>query len=204
MALGRFGRKASHATLESQDSDAFSLDIGMSTPLHREPWGDCTAAQTACRGAPHGDQPQFGGLEIPGELLALVDGYLRAVPPPGDRKPEGEGAALFTATGCAACHKPGFDTPQGPVHPYSDLLLHDMGPDLADGLDEPGGTGAEWRTAPLWGLNRLAAEEGRLALLHDGRARTLRDAVLLGEGHGAARHLDAERLADLLRYLESL
>lgn len=209
MALGRFGRKASHATLESQDADAFGLDIGMSTPLHRDPWGDCTPTQTACRAAPHGDQPQFGGLEIPGDVLALVDGYLRALPPPGDRKPEGEGAALFAATGCAACHTQRFDTGNGPVHPYSDLLLHDLGPDLADGLDEAGGTGAEWRTAPLWGLNRLAAEEGRLALLHDGRARSVEEAILWHGGEAARareryRGLSRADRDRLLRFVRSL
>ena len=190
-ALGRFGRKANHPTLSHQDAEAFSLDIGMSTPLVPTPWGDCTEAQVACRAAKHGDSPQFEGLEIPSALLALVDSYLHGLPPAGAArvKSDLEGATLFAATGCAACHRPSFGIRAGSdaqtIHAHSDLLLHDMGDDLADGVPAAEASGREWRTAPLWGLNALAAEDGRLALLHDGRARSIEEAVLWHGGEAA-------------------
>lgn len=199
-ALGRFGWKAAHPTLTRQDSEAFSLDIGMSTPDFRASWGDCTETQAACRGAIHGDSKQFEGLEIPTSVIALVDGYLRALPPDGGLAPprDGPGQALFTATGCTACHRPAFATAADPehpalsgrtIHPFSDLLLHDMGDALADGVPAAEAGGRDWRTTPLWGLNRLAAADGRLSLLHDGRARSVAEAILWHGGEAAAARI---------------
>ena len=103
-ALGRFGLKAAHPTVASQNAEAFHLDIGMSTTYHTEPWGDCTAAQGDCRTAPHGDSPQFEGLEVPSALTAVLATYVRSLPPAGGLEPPADaaGAALFAATGCAA------------------------------------------------------------------------------------------------------
>jgi CxxC motif-containing protein (DUF1111 family) len=203
-AIGRFGWKATHATISHQNAEAFSLDIGMSTPLFPAPWGDCTETQSACRTARHGDQPQYEGLEIPSTLLNLLDDYIRSLPPPStERPPVAAQESLFAATGCAACHRPSFGT----VRPYTDLLLHDLGDGLADSV--PGGqaTGREWRTAPLWGLGRtVAAADGALALLHDGRARSVAEAILWhgGEAQDARRrfmslpHADRQRLIQFI------
>jgi len=218
-ALGRFGWKAANPTLSYQDAEAFSLDIGMSTPHFPAAWADCTAAQDACRGAPHGDSPQFEGLEIPSSMLALVDGYLRDLPPGGGLEaPKAKGAELFDAAGCAACHRPSFTTAgdaaaphlsKRTIFPYTDLLVHDMGDALADGVAAGLASGREWRTAPLWGMNRLAGEDGRLALLHDGRARSVAEAILWhgGEAEGARRAFVALSRAErqrLIRFVLSL
>ncbi len=211
--LGRFGLKATHPTLNRQNAEAFSLDIGMSTPAFRAAWGDCTPVQTACREAHHGDSPQFEDLEIPSTVIALIDGYLRDLPPNGGLAPPKNkaGATLFAATGCASCHRPSFTTAEDPAHPalskrtvflYSDLLLHDLGDDLADGVTMGEARGRDWRTAPLWGLNRLAKDDGRLSLLHDGRARSVAEAVLWHGGEAApARSAFMNLTSDERRHL---
>lgn len=215
--LGRFGWKATNPTLTRQDSEAFSLDIGMSTLAFPAGWGDCTEAQTACRQARHGDSKQFDGVEIPAAIVALIDGYLRDLPPDGGlAAPTDEaGAALFAASGCAACHRPSYDlaaaegNPGRTIFPYSDLLLHDMGDDLADGVPAGEARGRDWRTTPLWGLNRLAAEDGRLSLLHDGRARSVTEAILWHGGEaakarGAFLSLPAADRRSLVRFVLGL
>jgi CxxC motif-containing protein (DUF1111 family) len=207
LRLGRFGWKASNPSLDRQNSEAFSLDIGMSTPSFRDPWGDCTAAQTACRTAPHGDSKQFEGLEIPSSIIGLIDGYLRDLPPDGGLEPpkDAAGTALFAAVGCASCHRPSYTTGVDParpalsnrtVFPHSDLLLHDMGDGLADEVPMFQARGRDWRTTPLWGLNRLAAQDGRLTLLHDGRARSVTEAILW---HGGEAEKSRKNFMDLPR-----
>lgn len=212
--LGRFGWKASQPDVSAQDAAAFFLDIGMSTPLQREPWGDCTAAQSVCRNAPHGDSPEFEGLEIPSASLALVDTFVRSLPPPRDTAPEASGLALFTATGCAACHRPslpvGDATPSGTIHAFTDLLLHDMGGGLADGVGDAVAGGGDWRTAPLWGMAAQVGQPNRpAALLHDGRARTVEEAILWHGGEaesarGRFMSLPYVERQRLLRFIEAL
>ncbi|MGB0747885.1 MAG: di-heme oxidoredictase family protein [Magnetospiraceae bacterium] len=111
---------------------------------------------------------------------------------------------MFQQTGCAACHRPELVTANGKTFtPFTDLLLHDMGPGLADGIGEGVATGREWRTAPLWGLGAATR------FLHDGRARTLTEAIELHDGEGAgARHrfraltpADQDRLLEFLKAL---
>ncbi|WP_372394829.1 di-heme oxidoredictase family protein [Azospirillum sp. HJ39] len=218
--VGRFGWKAMHPTLDHQDAEAFSLDIGMSTPAFPDPWGDCTPAQTACRTAPHGDSKQFEGLEIPSTVIGLIDGYLRDLQPDGslEASKDKAGTALFIDTGCAACHRPSWRTAVDPAHPslsdrdifpHSDMLLHDLGPGLADALPMGEARGQDWRTTPLWGLNRLAAKDGQLSLLHDGRARSVTEAILwhggeAEEAKGRFMNLPAEVRKRLVRYVLGL
>ncbi|MFS8039185.1 di-heme oxidoredictase family protein [Xanthobacter sp. AM11] len=217
VALGRFGWKAAHATLASQSAEAFFLDLGLSNPLHPEPWGDCTPAQSACRDAPHGDANRTAGspddaLEIGGPLLDRVVAYVASLPAP-DAAPltpqlRRAGERLFAATGCAACHRPALPTRDGgQARMFTDLLLHEMGPDLGDTMPEPGARASEWRTAPLAGLSQALAQD--TGLLHDGRARTVEEAVAWhgGEAAAAARRfgaLSATDRAALVRYLSSL
>jgi CxxC motif-containing protein (DUF1111 family) len=207
--LGRFGWKAATATIAEQIALAFHLDIGMSTPRLPYPWGDCTAEQRDCRTAPHG----AAAAELPPQMVELLDGFMRAQPAPAarDRSPLArQGEAVFAATGCAACHRPSFpvnaaDGSTATISPYTDLLLHDVG----DGLsDAPGGAG-EWRTAPLWGLGDVDRQAGPKAYLHDGRARSLEEAVLWhgGEAETAAttvKGLTAAERRALLEFLRSL
>ena len=218
--LGRFGWKALAPTMTDQVADAFAADMGLSTRLHPGGYGECTPAQTVCRSAPDGsDAPEE--VEVPDRLLDLVVFYARnlAVPTRGPENPQTDhGRALFRDAGCAACHRPSFVTGQPPdrpehasqrIWPYTDLLLHDMGEGLADHRPEGAATGVEWRTPPLWGIGRTKTVSGHTQLLHDGRARTLLEAILWHGGEASrardvvARMSPADRAA-LLAFLESL
>lgn len=214
---GRFGWKGDEPDLAHQVSAAFHFDLGLSTPLRRALWGDCTEAQADCRAAPQGaDQ---GGVEVETKVVALIATYLRALPAPAPTAPANErGRALFADAGCGACHVAsvpaefaGGDTRW--FAPYTDLLAHDMGDGLADrAFDDSVSAVAgahEWRTAPLWGLGaRVAAKDGA-NLLHDGRARSVLEAILWHGGEAAAAKqraaaLSAEDRAALVALLESL
>jgi len=204
--IGRFGWKASHATLASQASEAFQLDLGLSTPLRLEPWGDCTPAQAACRAAPHGRDAE-GEPEISPEIVDRIVFYLRSLKVPAT-EPDRRGAKLFAAAGCAACHRPSLPTGEGgSVALFTDVLLHDMGDGLADSGGVPGAGAAEWRTAPLAGLARaLARGDG---LLHDGRAADVAQAVGWHAGEASAARARFEALDDaekraLIDYVSSL
>ncbi|MDE1569832.1 di-heme oxidoredictase family protein [Aquabacter sp. P-9] len=212
-AIGRYGWKANQPTVEAQSSEAFFLDLGMSTPLHPEPWGDCTEAQPACRNAPHGIEAE-GQLEISSAVLDRVVAYVAALPvPAAERPPQGaaydsKGSALFAATGCATCHRPSLPTKDGGRAPlFTDLLLHDMGPGLADTLPDPGATPAQWRTAPLAGVSEALAR--KTGLLHDGRAVGVAEAIAWhdGEARSAAdrfKALSAAQKAALIAYVSRL
>jgi CxxC motif-containing protein (DUF1111 family) len=220
--LGRFGVRATTPTLRQQAADAFNNDIGIASPLAPAPAGDCTDAQPACLDAPHGMDAEQGGFEVSGESLDLTAFYsgTLAVPRRADvDDPQVlRGKALFHEARCTACHVPKFVTARmedRPEHsfqliwPYSDFLLHDMGPGLADGLPAGDATGAEWRTAPLWGIGLTEQVSGHRTYLHDGRARTLTEAILWhgGEAQAArdafAGYGPADRAA-LLAFLGSL
>ena len=221
-SLGRFGWKASTATVREQSAKAFSGDIGISSPDAPDPWGDCTEAQAACRAMPSGVQPPLGDTEAPDPVLDLVAFYASNLAVPARRDvddPEAlRGKALFHSSGCASCHTPKFVTRRDaarPEHrfqliwPYTDLLLHDMGEGLADGRPVGSASGREWRTAPLWGIGLTGTVSGHTFFLHDGRARSLLEAVLWhgGEGRAARDAVVAMRPSErraLLRFLDSL
>jgi CxxC motif-containing protein (DUF1111 family) len=219
-SLGRFGWKAQAPTMEDQVADAFAADMGLSTGINPAHHGECTTAQADCRAAPDGS-PGPGQPEVDARLFDLVVFYARNLAVPGRATPTAEalrGRALFREAGCAACHRPSFTTgtvPGRPEHsgqriwPYSDLLLHDMGEGLADHRPEGAADGREWRTPPLWGLGRTQAVSGHTQLLHDGRARSLIEAILWhgGEAQAARDAVAAMAPADraaLLAFLESL
>jgi CxxC motif-containing protein (DUF1111 family) len=222
LVLGRFGWKASTPSVHAQSGDAFSGDMGISTPPAPAVWGDCTAAQSACREVPSGVQPRLGPEEAPDPVLDLVTFYSRNLAVPVRRDVDDpevlRGKALFYDFGCASCHVPKYvtrrDAPQ-PEHrfqliwPYTDLLLHDMGEGLADGAPVGDASGSEWRTAPLWGIGLTETVNGHTNFLHDGRARNLLEAVLWhgGEAEAAKEKVvgasPGERRA-LIRFLESL
>lgn len=188
--IGRYGWKAQYATLEDQIAHAFALDIGLSSPRAPYPHGDCTAAQTDCRAAATGESPLFENREISSAMLALVAAYLESLSPPVT-KPDDEGADLFKQTGCAACHVPELATRDGTKVPaFTDLLLHDMGTRLDDGVGEPGVRSSEWRTAPLVGI---AARRNGGRYLHDGSAATIAEAIAahFGEGDNARTRFNA-------------
>jgi CxxC motif-containing protein (DUF1111 family) len=190
--LGRFGWKAGKATLRDQTVAALREDLGI---LEAE--------------------------EIDAEDLRKLVLYLRLLAPPARRdvadRDVATGEQLFLDIGCARCHRPQLTTgadslpelSEQTIFPYTDLLLHDLGPELADPHPEQEADPAEWRTAPLWGLGLLSTVNGTAYFLHDGRARSFEEAVLW---HGGEAEISRDRFTrlssaerqQLLRFLESL
>ncbi|WNO10639.1 di-heme oxidoredictase family protein [Teredinibacter sp. KSP-S5-2] len=184
---GRFGLKANRPNMDMVVAGAFANDIGVTNPLF--PGQPCTKMQASCLNQPSGDDAE--GVELPQHLLNLVINFNRNVGVPARRKIHGEagirGREIFYQIGCSLCHQPSFKTAKSDVYPhlseqtiwpYSDFLLHDMGKDLADGRPDFGASGSEWRTPPLWGVGLSQEVNGSNALLHDGRAKTVEEAIL--------------------------
>jgi CxxC motif-containing protein (DUF1111 family) len=163
----------------------------------------------------HASDPEVGD----GQVQAVVD-YLRMLAPPAPgpwTASRQRGQVLFASVGCVGCHVPTMRTGASAIQAlsahdvtlYSDLLLHDMGPGLADNRPDGSADGSEWRTAPLWGM-RIAREflNGELFLLHDGRAHSVADAITLHGGEATAARdafqaLPAADRAALLDFVES-
>jgi CxxC motif-containing protein (DUF1111 family) len=204
--LGRYGWRASGDRLERQVAAAFSVDLGLSTAAFPDPAGDCTASQPACREARHGGGDRGGETEVGDPMIAVIAAYVAGLRPAAPAA--GEGAALFAAAGCAACHMPALPAVGGGSVPaFTDFLLHDLGPGLADPATDDDVAPSDWRTAPLLGLAGARADSRRF--LHDGRAATLAEAIAWHDGEAAAARdafggLSDEDRATLLRYLESL
>lgn len=219
--MGRFGHKAGMPTIMEQSAAAFAGDIGISSPLYPAPQGDCTDGQVQCVQAPHGDK-DAREFEIDQQGMDLVASYSRNLGVPGRRDVDDpqvlRGKEVFHATGCAACHTPAHVTHRmedRPEHsfqliwPYTDLLLHDMGEGLADNRPEARATGQEWRTPPLWGVGLTERVSGHTQFLHDGRARTLLEAILWHGGEAQPARdtvvsMPKDDRAALIRFLESL
>ncbi|MEL6435194.1 MAG: di-heme oxidoredictase family protein [Pseudomonadota bacterium] len=217
--LGRFGWKAMAPTLLAQTSTAFSNDMGLSTRVRPAVWGDCTQAQPTCRDTVHGDQ--YGRHEIADHLLDLVVFYSQHLAVPARRDIADSqvlhGKELFYDAGCIACHVPKFATDANAdkplrnqlIWPYSDFLLHDLGHGLADANPSGDRLGSEWRTTPLWGVGLTETVNGHTFFLHDGRARSLEEAILWHGGEAQASRdafaaMAAQDRAQLIRFLESL
>ncbi|EAR09031.1 di-heme oxidoredictase family protein [Reinekea blandensis] len=216
--LGRFGWKAGMPTLRQQNAGAFNGDIGITSELFEA--DDCTTAQMDCRNAPSGDTAPE--KELQNDVLDAVTFYTQHLAVPIQRQAQSEsvlnGRATFTELGCEACHVSTFSTPVMPTlpalseqtfHPFTDLLLHDMGEELADHRAEFLADGREWRTPPLWGLGYLMEVNDQIALLHDGRAQSLEAAILWHGGEAkdsrdAFVNLTAKDRQSLLDFLNSL
>lgn len=213
--LGRFGWKANKADIRAQTVSAFSAEQGITTP--DLPGKTCTASQEACLGMPDGGAPEIGEADL--QALVL---FMQAATVPAraglDTPEVRRGASLFIGAGCTGCHVPVLATADDAslailegqrIHPFTDLLLHDMGPGLADGRPDQEASGSEWRTPPLWGIGRVAEIGSEISYLHDGRARTLTEAVLWHGGEaGRSREvflgLSAADRAALIAFLNSL
>ncbi|MEL6642734.1 MAG: di-heme oxidoredictase family protein [Pseudomonadota bacterium] len=220
--LGRFGHKAGQPSLHEQTAAAFSGDIGISSTLFPAGYGDCTEYQERCQGAPSGNTDFHDNAEIGDVALDLVTFYAANLGVPARRDVDDpqvlRGKAVFYETGCIACHTPKFvthrleDQPEQSfqlIWPYTDMLLHDMGPGLADNRPEGRANGREWRTPPLWGIGLTQQVSGHTYFLHDGRARSLLEAVLWHGGEAAAQRdavisMPRADRAALIRFLESL
>lgn len=222
---GRFGWKAVKPRTEDQVAAALWFDNGITSRHY--PYQNCPVVQVDCLETPDGADPNGEGpdLEIVDHLFDDLVLYVRLLGVPEarfdaegvDRGEIDAGAKRFEEIGCASCHTPTQNTGDSDsptfadqtIHPFTDLLLHDMGEGLAEERPEGNATGAEWRTAPLWGIGLKATTSGGEAYLHDGRARTLADAILWhgGEGRASAdafRALPEDDREALLTYLAAL
>jgi CxxC motif-containing protein (DUF1111 family) len=217
-ALGRFGWKANQPSLRQQNAAAANGDIGITTALF--PRENVAEGQVAAAAVPSGSQN--GAPEMKDEFFARLTFYVQTLAVPAARHVEDptvrDGAELFAQVGCTACHTPTMTTGNYPdvpelahqtIHPYSDLLLHDMGQELADGREDFGASGDEWRTPPLWGIGLTQIVNRHTRFLHDGRARSLEEAILWhdGEAHAARdrfAQLSRTQRAALLTFLENL
>ncbi|MDN3526574.1 di-heme oxidoredictase family protein [Halomonas sabkhae] len=212
--VGRFGWKAGEPSIEQQSLHAFAGDMGLTSNL--VPATDCMPSQE-CERFPHGGEP-----EVSDKVAGFITFYAGSLAVPQRRNLDDPvvqaGARIFNDIGCASCHTPRHQTPSDTeraaladqtIWPYSDLLLHDMGEGLADHRPEFAASGREWRTPPLWGIGLTHKVNPRAGFLHDGRARTLEEAILWhgGEAEASAaayRHLPADKRQALIRFLESL
>lgn len=210
-ALGRFGWKANNPSLVQQTAGAYNGDMGITTNLF--PAESCEGVDPICaRHAP----------ELGDDVVADVAFYQRTLGVPARRNLNDpvvqQGELLFHASGCASCHvatlHTGFlagvpEVANQTIHPYTDLLVHDMGPALADNRPDFMANGSEWRTAPLWGVGLVQTVNNHTNFLHDGRARSLLEAVLWHGGEAAAaqaavRKMTAAKRAALIAFLQSL
>ncbi|WP_163372277.1 di-heme oxidoredictase family protein [Endozoicomonas acroporae] len=223
-SIGRFGWKAGVPTLRQQSAAAFNGDMGLTTSLF--PDESCTEWQKDCLEAPSGAAPDVSDF-----VLDKVVFYSRNVGVPvrtNAKKPEVlKGKKLFNEAGCAGCHQPSFRTASMDVQsetamtvieeeqanqliwPYSDFLLHDMGEGLADGRPEFLATGREWRTPALWGIGHTQLLDRRTGFLHDGRARSLMEAILWHGGEakqsrGNVLKMNVRERRALVAFIESL
>ncbi|NNF11630.1 MAG: thiol oxidoreductase [Gemmatimonadetes bacterium] len=213
--IGRFGKKGLTVNLLHQTVGAYHQDMGITSDLIAEDLFNPAAGSRAA--------DDVADPEVTSAAVANVVFYLKTlrVPPRrnGDDPLVQEGEIIFRQTGCASCHVPTLVTGASEIevldrkefHPYTDLLLHDMGPELDDGYTEGAvAETSEWRTAPLWGLG-LAADfqGGEMFLLHDGRARSIEEAVEYHGGEasgsrGAFLALTPNQRAAIMAFLESL
>jgi CxxC motif-containing protein (DUF1111 family) len=210
-AIGRFGWKAEVPSLHQQDAGAYNGDMGITSSLF--PAESCEGDRPGCE--PHAP-------EVDDATVAAVTFYTQSLAVPARRNVRDDdvqrGEALFAAAGCGGCHVQTLTTGNMPgipevsnqtIHPYTDLLVHDMGPALADNRPDFGANGREWRTAPLWGIGLVEAVNGHTNFIHDGRARDLLEAVLWHGGEAtrareAVKRMSSSQRAALIKFLNSL
>ena len=204
--IGRFGKKGAAYDLHQQTAQAYNEDIGISSTYE---------AMDTHSGLPVDP-------EVTDQTVHDVVFYLKTLKAPIPRNTNHadvlEGKGLFNDLGCAKCHRPDMKTGSSPVaaldhktfYPYTDLLLHDMGPGLDDGYTEGSAKTYEWRTPPLWGLGLSQfSQGGQYFLLHDGRARSITEAIVLHGGEAEQSKENFQSASDedkrkLIAFLESL
>jgi CxxC motif-containing protein (DUF1111 family) len=210
-AIGRFGWKANTPNLVQQAAAAYNGDMGITSTLF--PGESCEEYRAECAAHP---------IEVSDSIVAAVGFYTQSLAVPARRNLDDRqvllGEVLFRRAGCAGCHLPSVRTGVMPgipevsnqqIQPFTDLLLHDMGKALADGRPDFKASGSEWRTPPLWGIGLVQTVNGHSRFLHDGRARSLLEAVLWHGGEAersrvAVQRFSASERAALVKFLESL
>ena len=214
LEIGRFGWKASQPTLHQFIATALLHDMGITSELFIKQ--NCTEVQNNC------NLSQNLGMEIDMNSFSDLEYYVSLIGVPARRNTQDEevleGKKIFSKLGCIHCHISTWKTKWDPdfpelshqvIYPYTDLMLHDMGEDLADGLQETNAKGNEWRTPPLWGLGLYETINQHNRLLHDGRARGIEEAILWHGGEAlsskeAYRGLPKLSRKKLLKFLNSL
>jgi CxxC motif-containing protein (DUF1111 family) len=209
--MGRFGWKAAQPSLNDQIVTALNREMSVKSSGFATL--DCGSAQTGC---------DNGAAPIEDAAVDELVRYVGLLGVPARRSYDDAtalaGEQLFASAGCTGCHTPTLTTSayapktelrSQTIHPYTDLLLHDMGVGLADNLPEGVASGAEWRTPPLWGIGLTAGVSGGEAYLHDGRARSLTEAILWHGGEGAKAQqafvkMTATQRAALLAFLATI
>ena len=212
--IGRFGWKAINSSLRTQNANAMSQDMGLTTSIFMDP--NCTPSQPICWTSPNGGSP-----EVSDSSLDAVTDFMTALAVPERRANDlstfNKGAQLFAQVGCASCHTPKQRTgdsvrfpllSQQIIYPYTDLLLHDMGAALDDGVKEKNAESHEWRTPPLWGIG-IVARDPEARFLHDGRASSLTEAIMWHGGEAEKIRmrfiqLPATQKETLLSFLNSI
>ncbi|HYG53463.1 MAG TPA: di-heme oxidoredictase family protein, partial [Flavobacteriales bacterium] len=212
--IGRFGRKGAAVDLTNQTVNAYNQDMGITSEFAmQEPYINGVLS-------PYGDAAP--DPEVASSELLNVVFYLRTLKAPVQRNKTDQdvinGKQIFLSTGCGKCHTESFTTgdcdiaalANKTIYPYSDFLLHDMGPGLDDGYTEGNALTSEWKTPPLWGLGLSKnSQGGSYFLLHDGRAHSIEEAITMHGGEATAvistyNALSADAKAKLLKFLESL
>jgi len=209
LPAGRLGWRGEVKDVADQTARAFAREMGLTSRLR--PQDDCSPVQLACRAAPQGGVP-----EVSDEFMQALLTFQRELPVPAraplDAAADVAGRSLFEQAGCASCHvgelPVSIDGIAARIDTFSDLLLHDLGEGLADHRADGRIVTSRWRTAPLWGLAQ-ALQSGDIALLHDGRAGSVEQAILWHDGQAAGaqrafQRLPAAERARLLRWIESL
>jgi len=221
LAIGRFGWKAAQPSVYQQTADAFYHDMGLSNKLYSNPF-NCTSKQVECAKAISGNSEEYDDLEVSNDQLDLVTFYSSQLGVPARRSINAEnvkkGKEIFFALNCNSCHVESFTTGDTGSHanlnnqiiyPYSDFLLHDMGESLSDGVSEFLAQGSEWRTPPLWGIGLTNIVSEEYGYLHDGRARTIEEAILWHGGEANEiiqnyKKLKKSEVNQLLSFINSL
>ena len=221
LEIGRFGWKAAQPSVYQQTADAFYHDMGLSNKLYSNPF-NCTSKQEECTKAISGNSEEYDDLEVSSDQLDLVTFYSSQLGVPARRSINAEnvkkGKEIFFALNCNSCHVESFTTGDFGSHanlnnqiiyPYSDFLLHDMGESLSDGVSEFFAQGSEWRTPPLWGIGLTSIVSDEYGYLHDGRARTIEEAILWHGGEANEiiqnyKKLKKNEVNQLLSFINSL
>ncbi len=204
--IGRFGKKGAAYDLHQQTSQAYNEDIGITSTY--EPFDTHSGIAI--------------DPEVSDQTIQDVVFYLKTLKAPIPRNTNSEGIIsgkqVFNEIGCVKCHRPEMKTGNSSIaalanktfYPYTDLLLHDMGPGLDDGYTEGSAKTSEWRTPALWGLGLSKfSQGGGYFLLHDGRARSIQEAIMLHGGEAQSSQENYQSLSDtekraLISFLESL
>lgn len=200
--VGKYGWKASTSTITDQVAKAAHEDMGLTNYLY--PSENCNDIKMNC------EQYQQADFDLTKQRLEAISFYIQKLTTKRNNNKNAAGEKIFNDIDCSKCHTGGYNTAFGKIYPYSDFLLHDMGDQLGDNLTDFDATGNEWRTAPLWNIaNDIKTLKGDINFLHDGRAKTIEEAILwhAGEANKSKElfvKLNKEQKNELINFIKNL